>query len=98
MDKLAQKYYFYILVVKFWLKLTFFDFSKTTGLSIARATFFVKATFSNSGVAVGCDMAPWGPGGANMLQPIYDVRGWSDWPHRNPPVPLRPPPRPRELA
>ena len=31
-----------------------------------------------------CGVAQEGSGGANTLQPIYDVRGWDDWPYWNP--------------
>ena len=37
--------------------------------------------------------ARWGSGGASKLQPIYNVRGWSNWPHRagSPRAPPEPP-------
>ena len=37
-----------------------------------------------------CTLLSLGCGG---FQSIYDVRGWSDWPCRNPPMPLWTPPR-----
>ena len=59
------------------------EISKTTRWSIARATCFVKTTFLNSASKVSKNgkshVAPaglqGGSGGANTLQPIYDVRG-----------------------